>query len=56
MFDRRVLLTILVLLAASGVVLAAQTQTNGVPQMPQLPAMPTALIQQQLRRRAPFRV
>ncbi|MGA2678002.1 MAG: flagellar type III secretion system pore protein FliP [Sedimentisphaerales bacterium] len=40
MFDRRVLLTILVLLAASGVVLAAQTQTNSVPQMPQLPAMP----------------
>ncbi len=40
MFDRRVLLTISVLLAVSGVVLAAQTQTNGVPQMPQLPAMP----------------
>jgi flagellar biosynthesis protein FliP len=40
MADRRVLLTIFVLLAASGIVLAAQTQTNGVPQMPQLPAMP----------------
>lgn len=40
MFDRRVLLTISVLLATSSVVLAAQTQTNGVPQMPQLPAMP----------------
>jgi flagellar biosynthetic protein FliP len=43
MFDRRVLLTILVLLAASGVVLAAQTQTNGVPQMPQLPTMPNGI-------------
>ena len=43
MFDRRILLTILVLLAVSGVVLAAQTQTNGVPQMPQLPAMPNGI-------------
>jgi flagellar biosynthesis protein FliP len=37
MFDRRGLLTILILLTASCVVLAAQTQTNGVPQMPAMP-------------------
>jgi flagellar biosynthesis protein FliP len=37
---KRVLLTILVLLASSGIVSAAQTQTNGVPQMPQMPQMP----------------
>lgn len=41
MFDRRVLLTISVLLVASGVVLAAQTQTSGVPQLPQMPQLPT---------------
>jgi flagellar biosynthetic protein FliP len=40
MFDRRVLLTILVLLVSTGVVLAAQTQTTGVPQLPQMPQMP----------------
>jgi flagellar biosynthesis protein FliP len=40
MADRCVLLTIFVLLAAPGIVLAAQTQTTGVPQMPQFPAMP----------------
>jgi flagellar biosynthesis protein FliP len=39
MLDRRVLLTIFIFLAASGLVLAAQTQTTGVPQMPQLPTI-----------------
>ncbi len=37
MLYKRVLLTVFVLLAASGIVLAAQTQTNGVPQMPVMP-------------------
>jgi flagellar biosynthetic protein FliP len=43
MFDRRVLLTILVLLASTGIVSAAQTQTTGVPQMPAMPTMPNGI-------------
>jgi len=41
MLDRRVILTILILLAAAGFSFAAQS--NGLPQMPTMPAMPTGV-------------
>jgi len=41
MLDRRVILTIFVLLAAAGFSFAAQN--NGLPQMPTMPAMPTGV-------------
>jgi flagellar biosynthesis protein FliP len=40
MTDRRIILSILAMLASASIILAAQPQTNGVPQMPQMPTMP----------------